>query len=252
MKYFHITAGVLALVFGAVALYAAKGSPLHRRSGMIFAGAMLATCFGGLVMAIGRGVAPALNIPVALLTAYLVTTALTTVRPLATGPRWLVRWSDHGAMLVALAVAAASLTFGFEALASVDGRRNGMPAFPFFMFGVVGLLAGVGDLRMIRSGGRLHGASRIARHLWRMCFALFIANISFFVGQARFFPEPIRESGVLAIPVVLVLVLMLYWLARVLVKRARPVAMLRYTTAVLPSQGLDAISARDTQRAPRA
>ncbi len=250
MKLFHITAGVLALVFGAVALYAAKGSPMHRRSGAVFVYAMLATCFGGLVMAIGRGVAPALNVPAALLTAYLVMTALTTVRPLATRSHRLARWSDHGAMLVALAVAAASLAFGFEALASVDGKRNGMPAFPFFMFGVVGLLAGIGDLRMIRSDG-LRGAPRIARHLWRMCFALFVANISFFVGQARFFPEPMRKSGVLAVPVVLVLVLMLYWLARVLVKRARPAALLRYTGAASPSHEPDAITVLERQ-APQA
>lgn len=248
MKFFHISAGLLALVFGAMALYAAKGSPLHRRSGTLFVYAMLATCVGGLVMAIGRGVAPALNVPAASLTAYLVITALTTVRPLATGSHWLARWSDHGAMLVALAVAAACLTFGFEALASIDGKRNGMPAFPFFMFGVVALLAGVGDFRMIRCGG-LQGASRIARHLWRMCFALFVANISFFVGQARFFPEPIRKSGLLAIPVVLVLVLMLYWLARVLVKRARPPALLRYTRAAAAHEP-DAITVRDREAPP--
>ena len=246
MKVFHITAGVLALVFGAMALYAAKGSPLHRRSGTIFAYAMLATCVGGLVMAIGRGVAPALNVPAALLTAYLVITALTTVRPLSTGSGRLARWSDHGAMLLALAIAAASLTFGFEALASVDGTRNGMPASPFFMFGVVALLAGAGDVRMIRSGG-LRGGSRIARHLWRMCFALFIANMSFFIGQGRFFPEPIRTSGLLAIPVVLVLVLMLYWLVRVLVKRARPAALLRYTGIDAPAHASDANAVRNRE-----
>lgn len=218
MKLFHIIAGMLALGFGAVALYAAKGSPLHRRSGTIFVCSMLATCVGGLVMAIGRGVAPALNVPAALLTAYLVVTALITVRPLATDSHSLARRLDQGAMLVALAVGAASLAFGFEALASTGGKRNGIPAFPFFMFGVVGLLAGAGDLRMIRAGG-LRGPARIARHLWRMCFALFVANLSFFLGQARFFPEPIRTSGLLAIPVVLVLVLMLYWLARVLWKQ---------------------------------
>jgi hypothetical protein len=88
-----------------------------------------------------------------------------------------------GALLVTLAVGLASLTFAVEAFAD-GGTRNGMPAFPFFMFGIVGLLAGVGDVRMIRSGA-LRGPSRLARHLWRMSFALFIAALSFLSARRR-------------------------------------------------------------------
>jgi hypothetical protein len=87
------------------------------------------------------------------------------------------------------------------------------------MFGVVALLAGVGDLRMMRSGG-LRGAARLARHLWRMSFALFIAALSFFIGQAKVIPEPIRIPGLLALPVLAVLVTMLYWLWRVRARRS--------------------------------
>ena len=36
---------------------------------------------------------------------------------------------------------------------------------------------------MIRSGRR--GAPRLARHVWRMCMALFIATVSFFSIRAR-------------------------------------------------------------------
>ena len=78
----HILAGSLALAFGFVALYAAKGARVHRKSGMLFVYAMLPMCAFGIVIAVVRGVAPAVNIPAALLTAYLVITALTTVRPL--------------------------------------------------------------------------------------------------------------------------------------------------------------------------
>ena len=63
-----------------------------------------------------------------------------------------------------------------------------MPAFPFFMFGLVGVIGSVGDMRILRSGA-LNGASRLARHLWRMCFALFIAALSFFIGQSDEFPQ---------------------------------------------------------------
>lgn len=211
----HIIAGGLGLVFGYVALYAAKGAPLHRRSGILFVYAMLTMCFFGTLIAAVRGVAPAVNISAGVLTAYLVITALITVRPLSAGSRWL----DPGLMLVALAVGLTSLAFGFEALASPDGKgRDGMPAFPYFMFGVVGTLAGVLDVRMIRAGG-LTGASRLARHLWRMSFALFIAALSFFIGQAKVIPKPVRILPLLALPVLVVLVTMIYWLWRVRVKR---------------------------------
>ncbi len=209
----HIVAGALGLVSGYVALYAAKGGTLHRRSGLLFVYAMLTMSVGGIVMAAGRGVAPAVNIPAALLTAYLVVTALTTVRPPAAGSRWLTL----GAMLVAFTVGLTSLTFGFEAIAG-GGKRNGMPALPFVMFGVVGLLGTVGDLRVIRSGP-LRGAPRIARHLWRMCFALFIAALSFFIGQAKVIPKPVRILPLLALPVLAVLVTMFYWLWRVRIRR---------------------------------
>jgi hypothetical protein len=144
---------------------------------MVFVYAMLTMAVCGMTIAAVRDKAPALNIPVALLTSYLVITALTTVQPPAASSRWL----DTGAMLMALAIGLTFLTFGFEALAN-GGKRNGMPAFPFFMFGVVGMLAGIGDLRMMRSGP-LEGAPRLARHLWRMCFALFIASDGPSVGS---------------------------------------------------------------------
>lgn len=94
-----------------------------------------------------------------------------------------------------------------------------MPAFPFLMFGIVGLVAGAGDLRIMRSG-RLGGASRLARHLWRMSFALFIAALSFFIGQAKVFPEPVRILPLLALPMLTVLVTMFYWLWRVRIRRS--------------------------------
>jgi len=213
----HILAGGLGLVAGYTALAAAKGASLHRRSGMLFVYAMLVTAVGGTVIAVGRGVAPSINIPAALLTAYLVVTALTTVRPSAALGS---RPAAIGFMLVALAVGITSLWFGVEAVQSPDGTgRDGMPPFPFVMFGVVGTLAAAGDVRVLRSGA-LQGAARLIRHLWRMCFALFIAALSFFIGQARVFPEPIRIRPLLAMPVLLVLLSMGYWLWRGRIRRS--------------------------------
>jgi hypothetical protein len=212
----HIVAGGLGLLAGYTALYSAKGAALHRRSGLLFVYAMLTMCVAGTTIAALRNVAPALNIPAALLTSYLIITSLITVRPAPARSRGL----DVALMAIALVVGLTCLAFGFEAVASPDGKgRNGMPAFPYFMFGVVGTLAAALDLKMMR-GPVLKGASRLARHLWRMSFALFIAALSFFIGQAQVFPRPIRIMPMLALPVLAVLLTMLYWLWRVRVRRS--------------------------------
>jgi hypothetical protein len=209
----HIAAGALGILFGFVALYASKGAPLHRRAGMVFCCAMLTMCVVGGTMAAMRGVAPAANVPAAMLTAYLVVTGLTTVRQ----PFAASRAVHVGGMLVALAIAVTTLRFGIEAMAN-GGSRKGMPAFPFFLFGIVGSLASLGDARLLRSGP-LRGAYRLTRHLWRMSFALLIAAMSFFFGQAKVIPKPIRIPALLALPVLAVLGTMLYWLWRVRIKR---------------------------------
>jgi hypothetical protein len=48
-----------------------------------------------------------------------------------------------------------------------------------------------------------------------MCLAMLIATASFFLGQAKLFPPAVRASGVLRVPVLLVLGALLYWLVRV-------------------------------------
>jgi hypothetical protein len=160
----------------------------------------------GAVMAVGRAGA-AINIPAGLVTAYLVITSLATVRPRSSGSQRL----DRAAMVAAFAIGAGTL------LIVISGGARGGMAFPLVMFGVVALFAGEGDRRMIRAEG-LKGASRLRRHLWRMCTALFIAAASFFLGPLRRIPEPLRLPAFRLIPVV-VLVTMVYWLWRYRRKR---------------------------------
>jgi ATP adenylyltransferase/5',5'''-P-1,P-4-tetraphosphate phosphorylase II len=91
---------------------------------------------------------------------------------------------------------------------------DGAPAPIFFFLGTIALLAGVGDLRMIRAGG-IQGSRRIARHLWRMCFGLFVASGSFFLGQAKFIPKPVRIPLLLNVAALAPLVALIYWMWRV-------------------------------------
>jgi hypothetical protein len=209
----HIIAGLLSLLSGAVALGAAKAGTIHRRSGIVFVGAMLFMSASGAWMAMNH--ARLLSVVAGGLTFYLVATAMLTVRR-PPGHDALI---DAAAMLLAAAVGAAGVSFGFDALGSASGEKAGYPAAPYFIFGAVAWLAAALDARMLLARG-VQGAHRLARHLWRMCFALLLATASFFLGQSQVFPEA-TTGLLLAAPVLAVLLLIPYWLVRVLFLRRR-------------------------------
>jgi len=209
----HVLAGTLGLLTGYAALYASKGSAAHRRIGMTFVYTMLTMCLFGMFIAVGRGVAPEINIPAAVITAYLIITAVTTIRPGFSGDRQL-----HIALMVAaFAIAVADTRFAIEAFSN-GGTRDGMPAFPFVMFGTVAFLGVAGDARVLQSGA-LTGAPRIARHLWRMCFALFIAALSASVQFSRMVPPSLRIP-VMVIPMLVALGCLVYWMWRVRLRKS--------------------------------
>ena len=210
----HIFSATLGLLAGYVALYSAKGATVHRKSGILFVYAMLVMAVGGMILAMVRDKAPDTNIPAGLLTSYLVITALTTVRPLAPASS-RSRWLAIGAMLVALGIGLTMLSFAVEAIAN-GGRRHGMPVFPYLIFVTLAFLGVAGDVRVLRFGARTGGA-RLARHLWRMSMALFIAALSASVQLARILrtAHVHLPRGLLFVPILLVLVTMFYWLWRV-------------------------------------
>ena len=151
------------------------------------------------------------------MSAYFVVTALTTVRPASAWTRWL----NSGALPVAIALSAIEFGLGVKAVESPHGTINGVPFFMLFFLATVTTLAAAGDIRLMRSGA-LRAAPRLARHLWRMCFALFIAAGSFFSIRARvakILPEPFTTPTMRALPVALVFVAMFYWLWRVRSRR---------------------------------
>jgi uncharacterized membrane protein len=215
----HVAAASLALVTGVIALSAKKGGWLHRKSGVVFVYAMLAMSASALVAALIRG--QVTNVIAALTTAYLVATGLLTVRR---GSVALGRW-DVGLMAGAFLLGVTCLTAAIVAFASPSHTIFGFPFFPFLLFAVLSLSGAAGDLRVIRSGA-LRAGRRLARHLWRMCMGLFIAAASFFSIRARvaaIFPESLTTPLARAVPVILVLVAMVYWLWRLRLKsRAIP------------------------------
>jgi hypothetical protein len=205
---FHICAGLLGLLSGAVAMSFRKGSSRHALAGKVFVLSMLNMAASGVYMAFMKS-QPG-NVMGGTLTFYLVATAWMTARRRAGGTGIF----DWGALLVALAVASVTVTYGLEAANSQTGLKHGYPAGPYFFLGSVALLASVGDIRMLVHGG-VSGTQRVARHLWRMCFGLFIASSSVFLARQHLFPVLLRKTGVLVLLSILPLLLMIFWLFRV-------------------------------------
>jgi len=229
----HIAAGGLAIVLGATALSAKKGGTIHRRSGLLFVCAMLALGISAAILGVRKNGPTDSNVFGGLTTVYFVVTALTTVRPAS---RW-TRWINVAAVMVATGIAILDFLGGVKAFNSPRGSLNGAPFFMLFFLATVMALAAAGDVRILRSG-MPRGGPRLARHLWRMCFALFIAAGSFFSIRervAKIFPEPFTTAPMRMLPILLVFVAMFYWLWKV--RRGRTSAVLVQNHPMPPAQG---------------
>ena len=200
----HIAAGISGLISGAAAMTFRKGSDRHRMYGNVFFVSMLTLGVSAAYLAFPTRDFG--NFVGGVFTVYMVGTAWTTARR-RDGEVKVIDWVGFAAALLG----GAALLF-----LSLQGVRAGnvnAPTVAGFFLAAVAFLCAAGDMRMIRRC--LSGQKRIARHLWRMCFALFVASGSFFLGRIRIFPHFMREAYIPFILAFLPLLLMIYWLIRV-------------------------------------
>ncbi|HYD14104.1 MAG TPA: hypothetical protein VEC11_14755 [Allosphingosinicella sp.] len=199
----HIAGGVLALPAGTIAVAARKGGRLHAWSGTLFFGAMLVL---GITAALLEPWRNPPGSPIGgLIVCYFVATSWMAAR----------RGDGRTGRFEVIACAAA---LGLGAL-MLYGAFTGAGATPvgrgpvFAMTGLV-LLAGLLDLNAILRAP-LSRAQRLSRHLWRMCFAFFIATGSFFLGQQDVLPAAWQRSPFLLVPAFAPFAVMAFWLVRV-------------------------------------
>lgn len=181
----HIGAGLLTLPAGTVAAAAAKGGNLHTKAGTLFFASMLVL---GITAALLEPFRVPPGSPVdGLLVCYFVITS------------WVAARKRDGKtgffeILACLAALGAAVFLIWGALA--NGKTTPAGPGPVYAFALVCLTAGLLDLNAILRR-KLDPAQRIRRHLWRMCFAFFIATGSFFLGQQDVLPDALRGSPLL-------------------------------------------------------
>jgi uncharacterized membrane protein len=214
----HTVAGAFAILAGVGALVFRKGSPRHRLVGRLFAASLVGSALAGSAIALlvdNQFIA----FIAGLLTVYLVVSGVLAVS------RRNMRGTAAALLVVSAGLALWFYGLSWTASQSTDGKLLGYDAGPYIFLGSVALLALLGDAYALLNMP-LSRASALSRHLWRMCFAFFIAAGSLFTGPgASAFPEAVRASGLLSVPEPLILLVMLAWLIRVRVRRGRPVAV---------------------------
>ena len=217
----HIGGGIVAILAGAAAVAARKGGGMHRLAGTWFFASMLVLGVTAAVLEPFREPDPGSPL-VGLIVCYFVLTSWVTARRRdgSTG------WFEIGACVAALGIAAATL-WG----AMTGGSTTPVGQGPVFALAGIFLLAGLLDLNVILRK-KLTAAQRLARHLWRMCFAFFIATGSFFIGQQDVLPAAVRGSPLLLVLGFAPFAVMAFWLVRL--RFAKAIARLKLHSAPAP------------------
>jgi len=208
----HITAGCIGILTGYAAVLVAKGEKKHRRVGTVFVVAMMVMSSVAVFLAaslLGQLPGHTANVAAGTLAFYLTLSAYVTVKR----PAGTIGLFERVSFLIPLGIGVLFLYWGMMATRSKHGFDGYAPVF-FFVFSGISLFLAALDLRVLLKGG-LAGTARIARHLWRMCFAFFFAAGSFFLGQQKVMPAWMHGSKILLLLGLAPLGFMLFWLIRV-------------------------------------
>ena len=227
IMWFHIACGMVAVGAGTVAVASRKGGASHGTAGTWFVAAMLGLGVTASILEPFRLLNPGSPL-VGIFVCYFVLTSWVTARSRdgKTGKFELV------VGLVALGFAAATAWGGFNQSSTPVG------AGPVYIAAGLSAVAGLSDIRAFLRG-TLTPVQRISRHLWRMCFAFFIATGSFFLGQQDILPAAVRGSPILFLLGFAPLAVMLFWLVRARFAKALRKLTLRAPAAPAPALELE-------------
>ena len=213
----HITAGAIAVLTGALTFAARKGGSSHANSGRLFTGAMVLSSSLGAILGLLKFETFYITFHAGILGVTLVLSGWLLARERAAHRRF-VFISIGG---VNFLNTAGLIAAGFCALSLPEQVLRGFAAADYFFLAGMAGVALINDI-VILWRKSLSYRHRIAQHLWRMCIGFFIAAGSAFTGPgARIFPEDLRDSGLLSLPELTIILLMLFWLFRTLRGKGR-------------------------------
>lgn len=198
----HIAAGIAAILLGTAAAAVRKGGQWHAKAGTGFFVSMLTLGISASVLEPFRTPKPGSPL-VGVFVCYFVLTSWVAARGDGRSG-----WFEKAAAAVALGTGVLMFWGGLGGSTPTPAGRG-----PVFFLAGLCLLAGSLDLRVVLRK-RLSAGERIRRHLWRMCFAFFIATGSFFLGQQKVMPSAVRGSPVLFVLAFAPFGVMLFWLVR--------------------------------------
>ena len=212
----HIIFGTIAVLSGTVALAVKKGGATHINIGRIFVIMMGLSSAMGAVLGLLKLETFYITFHAGILGVTLIISSWLTVRSV-----------NLGIFSVAIGLlnilnAAALIMAGSHALSLPESVLFGFHAEDYFFLSAMAGLVAIFDISLLfrKPLSRRH---RIARHLWRMCLGFFIAAGSAFTGPgANVFPQKVQDSGILSAPELIIISLMLFWLARTLLRKVPP------------------------------
>jgi hypothetical protein len=216
----HIASGAIAVVMGAITLAVRKGARSHINTGRVFTVCMGLSSLLGALLGLIKFETFYITFHAGVLGMTLVLSGWMLAR---------VQNGHLGAPFVAVGFVnflntAGLVAAGFCALTLPEQTLRGFAAADYFFLAGMAGVAFVTDV-VILLRKTFSDRHRIAQHLWRMCLGFFIAAGSAFTGPgASIFPEAVRNSGILSLPELTIILLMLFWLFRTLFgRRRRPI-----------------------------
>ena len=206
--FIHAPAGGLVLVTSLVAMFASKGSALHRKAGSCFTLSMMVMLISGIAAAYLKESTDDMMLGAFVM--YTVLTARLAARHKKneTGVLELIAlvW------ISGLAATAFFISAGWQVVEAPGA---------YLVWGGFAMLCALGDIRNLYYAG-LTGVQRIIRHVWRVGFSLVWAALAFTDKIVKMLGANLKSMPqeqlliIVAVPTLLVLVTILYWISNIL------------------------------------
>jgi hypothetical protein len=204
----HTPAGTIVLVTAVVAMFAKKGSALHRKAGSCFTVSMMVMLVSGIAAAYLKNSID--DMMLGAIVMYAVFTAWLTVHH---------KKNETGLLevtaliwVVGFAITSFAISMGWQEVAA---------PFAYLIWGGLALLYALGDIRNLYHSG-LSGTQRIIRHVSRIGFSIVWAALAFTDKIVKMMGTNIKSMQgeqlllIMGIPTMLILITILYWITRIL------------------------------------